>query len=114
MPAYYDDPYYIEVLSSSLKAELKALPFAPDVIVASYHGMPQGRQKSLNRVGESLAPPAHVNPISSVSRRQSEICDRARALITAAAEVLRSHPFTITKYSALEPAFVPTATSLAA
>jgi protoporphyrin/coproporphyrin ferrochelatase len=41
MPAYYDDPYYIEVLSSSLKAELKALPFTPDVIVASYHGMPQ-------------------------------------------------------------------------
>jgi ferrochelatase len=41
MPAYYDDPYYIEVLSSSLKAELKALPFAPDVLVASYHGMPQ-------------------------------------------------------------------------
>jgi protoporphyrin/coproporphyrin ferrochelatase len=41
MPAYYDDPYYIEVLSSSLKVELKALVFAPDVIVASYHGMPQ-------------------------------------------------------------------------
>jgi protoporphyrin/coproporphyrin ferrochelatase len=40
MPAYFDDPYYIEVLSSSLKAELKALPFTPDVIVASYHGMP--------------------------------------------------------------------------
>ncbi len=40
MPAYYDDPYYIEVLSSSLKAELKALSFAPDVIVASFHGMP--------------------------------------------------------------------------
>jgi len=40
MPAYYDDPYYIEVLASSLKAELKALPFKPDVIVASYHGMP--------------------------------------------------------------------------
>ncbi|MGB7100294.1 MAG: ferrochelatase [Xanthobacteraceae bacterium] len=41
MPAYYDDPYYIEVLASSLKVELKALPFEPDVIVASYHGMPQ-------------------------------------------------------------------------
>jgi ferrochelatase len=41
MPAYYDDPYYIEVLSSSLKAELKALPFAPDAIIASYHGMPR-------------------------------------------------------------------------
>ncbi len=41
LPAYYDDPYYIEVLASSLKAELKNLPFTPDVIVASYHGMPK-------------------------------------------------------------------------
>jgi ferrochelatase len=41
LPAYYDDPYYIEVLASSLKAELKALPFAPDVIMVSYHGMPR-------------------------------------------------------------------------
>jgi ferrochelatase len=41
LPAYYDDPYYIEVLASSLKAELRALPFTPDVIVASYHGMPK-------------------------------------------------------------------------
>jgi len=41
LPPYYDDPYYIEVLASSLKAELKALSFAPDVIVASYHGMPR-------------------------------------------------------------------------
>jgi protoporphyrin/coproporphyrin ferrochelatase len=41
LPAYYDDPYYIEVLASSLKAELRALSFAPDVIVASYHGMPK-------------------------------------------------------------------------
>jgi ferrochelatase len=41
MPAYYEDPYYIEVLASSLQAELKALPFHPDVIIASYHGMPK-------------------------------------------------------------------------
>jgi ferrochelatase len=41
LPAYYDDPYYVEVLGSSLQAELKALPFTPDVIVASYHGMPK-------------------------------------------------------------------------
>ncbi len=41
LPAYYEDPYYIEVLASSLKAELKALPFEPDVIIASYHGMPK-------------------------------------------------------------------------
>jgi protoporphyrin/coproporphyrin ferrochelatase len=41
MPAYYDDPYYIEVLASSLKAELKNLSFAPDKILLSYHGMPK-------------------------------------------------------------------------
>ncbi len=41
LPPYYDDPYYIEVLTSSLKAELKSLPFAPDVILLSYHGMPK-------------------------------------------------------------------------
>jgi protoporphyrin/coproporphyrin ferrochelatase len=41
MPAYYDDPYYIEVLASSLKAEIKSLPFIPDAIVASYHGLPK-------------------------------------------------------------------------
>src|ERR1700728_3448311 len=37
LPAYYDDPYYIEVLASSLKAQ----PFKPDVILLSYHGMPK-------------------------------------------------------------------------
>ena len=41
LPAYYEDPYYIEVLASSLQAELKSLPFTPDVILASYHGMPK-------------------------------------------------------------------------
>jgi ferrochelatase len=41
LPAYYDDPYYIEVLASSLKAQLKALSFTPDLIVGSYHGMPK-------------------------------------------------------------------------
>jgi protoporphyrin/coproporphyrin ferrochelatase len=41
LPPYYQDHYYIEVLASSLRAELKALPFSPDVILASYHGMPK-------------------------------------------------------------------------
>ena len=41
LPAYYDDPYYIEVLASSLKAEIRGLTFTPDAIIASYHGMPK-------------------------------------------------------------------------
>jgi protoporphyrin/coproporphyrin ferrochelatase len=41
LPPYYEDAYYIEVVASSLKAELKGLSFEPDVILASYHGMPK-------------------------------------------------------------------------
>jgi protoporphyrin/coproporphyrin ferrochelatase len=41
LPPYFDDPDYIEALASSLTAELKALPFEPEVILASYHGMPK-------------------------------------------------------------------------
>ena len=36
MRAYYDDPHYIELLASSLKAGLKKFSFEPDVILASY------------------------------------------------------------------------------
>jgi len=40
-PPYYDDPDYIEALAISINAHLKTLPFEPELIVASFHGMPQ-------------------------------------------------------------------------
>ena len=40
-PPYYDDPDYIEALADSVGAHLKTLPFQPELIVASFHGMPQ-------------------------------------------------------------------------
>ncbi len=40
LPAYYEADAYIDALASSLKATLGALSFQPEVIVASYHGMP--------------------------------------------------------------------------
>src|SRR6202047_1200863 len=40
-PPYYDDPDYIEALAVSINAHLKTLPFQPEMIVASFHGMPQ-------------------------------------------------------------------------
>ena len=40
-PPYYDDPDYIEALAVSIDAHLKTLPFQPELIVASFHGMPQ-------------------------------------------------------------------------
>jgi protoporphyrin/coproporphyrin ferrochelatase len=40
-PPYYDDPSYIEALALSIETHLKTLSFQPEVIVASFHGMPQ-------------------------------------------------------------------------
>ena len=40
-PPYFDDPDYIEALAVSIDTHLASLPFKPDVIVASFHGMPQ-------------------------------------------------------------------------
>jgi ferrochelatase len=40
-PPYYDDPDYIEALAVSINAQLASLPFQPELIVASFHGMPQ-------------------------------------------------------------------------
>jgi ferrochelatase len=40
-PPYYDDPDYIDALAVSISAHLKTLPFQPELIVASFHGMPQ-------------------------------------------------------------------------
>jgi protoporphyrin/coproporphyrin ferrochelatase len=40
-PPYYNDPVYIEALASSIGAELSRLAFQPDVILASFHGVPQ-------------------------------------------------------------------------
>ena len=38
---YYAEPVYIDALASSLNAAVAKLKFRPDVIVASYHGMPE-------------------------------------------------------------------------
>jgi ferrochelatase len=40
VPPYYDEPVYIEALARSIEAELKRLPFAPEMILASFHGIP--------------------------------------------------------------------------
>jgi ferrochelatase len=40
-PPYYDDPDYIDALAVSIDGHLATLPFQPELIVASFHGMPQ-------------------------------------------------------------------------
>jgi len=38
---YYSERVYIDAVASSIKAELASLTFEPDVILASFHGMPE-------------------------------------------------------------------------
>ena len=41
LPPYYDDPLYISALKAVIEAELAKLDFAPDAVLASFHGMPE-------------------------------------------------------------------------
>lgn len=41
VPAYYDEPVYIEALARSIENHMSTLDFEPEVVIASYHGIPQ-------------------------------------------------------------------------
>ncbi len=40
VPPYHDDPVYIGALAESLKAEIAKLDFDPEIVIASFHGLP--------------------------------------------------------------------------
>jgi ferrochelatase len=40
VPPYHDEPVYIDALAESIEAHLAALDFEPQVVIASYHGLP--------------------------------------------------------------------------
>ena len=40
-PAYPDEPTYIEALADSIRAHLQGLDWEPEVLLASFHGLPQ-------------------------------------------------------------------------
>lgn len=41
VPPYYDDPVYIEALAASCKKEIAKLSWEPDILLASFHGIPK-------------------------------------------------------------------------
>ena len=41
LPPYHDDPAYLAALKASVEAGLATLDFIPDVLLASFHGMPE-------------------------------------------------------------------------
>jgi ferrochelatase len=65
LPPYHDSPDYIAALKTSVEQGLAALPFQPDALVASFHGMPRRTlelgdpyhchcQKTARLLGEAL------------------------------------------------------------
>lgn len=41
VPPYYDEPVYIDALAHSIEKHLASLDFEPEVVIASYHGIPK-------------------------------------------------------------------------
>jgi ferrochelatase len=41
LPPYYDESVYIDALARSIEASLAGLDFEPEVVLASYHGIPK-------------------------------------------------------------------------
>src|SRR5919112_2348678 len=40
-PPYHDDPVYIDAVVASMKRDLAKLPFEPEVVLVSFHGVPK-------------------------------------------------------------------------
>jgi ferrochelatase len=59
-PPYYDDPVYIEAVAASMREELAKLAFKPDVILASFHGIPQDYADNGDPYPEQCAVTAHL------------------------------------------------------
>ena len=66
LPPYYDDPLHVAALASDIERQLAALAFVPEVLLLSFHGMPERTlhlgdpyhcqcQKTARLLGEALA-----------------------------------------------------------
>lgn len=71
LPAYHDDPLYIDALARSVRASLAELDFEPQALIASFHGMPRRTlelgdpyhcqcQKTARLLGEALGRPLFI------------------------------------------------------
>jgi len=94
VPPYYDHPAYIAALAASLRRHLASLPWAPDKIIASFHGLPEDYlrkgdpyhchcQKTTRLLGEALG----LSPDRLVITFQSRF-GRAEWLKTYTAETV--------------------------
>ena len=79
LPPYYDDPLHIAALKADIERQLAALPFVPEVLLLSFHGMPERTlhlgdpyhcqcRKTARLLAEALGPGAPRVEVSFQSR----------------------------------------------
>jgi ferrochelatase len=79
LPAYFDSPAYVAALAQSIAEGVAALDFVPDVVLTSYHGMPETYRErgdpyyhqcleTTRLVGERLGWPAERLKVTFQSR----------------------------------------------
>ena len=79
LPPYHDDPAYIAALAETVAADLAALDFEPELVIASFHGLPRDYldkgdpyhchcQKTVRLLREKLGWPAERLKLTFQSR----------------------------------------------
>lgn len=79
LPPYHDEAVYIDALATSIHTHLAALPFEPEVVLASFHGLPKEYfdkgdpyychcQKTVRLLRDAMGWTAEKLPISFQSR----------------------------------------------
>src|SRR4029078_4010660 len=68
-PPYYAEPVYIDALAASLTTALAKLAFKPEVILASYHGMPE------DYVAKGVPYPSHCAETTALLRKKLKFND---------------------------------------
>ena len=109
LPPYFSDPAYIEALRASTERQLQALDFEPELLLASFHGMPERTR--------TLGDPYHDQCVTSVRLLAGALgrevrltfqsrFGRAKWLGPATDEVLRALPQEgVKKVALLTPGF---------
>lgn len=78
-PPYYDDPVYIDAIARSIEVHLATLDFEPELVIASFHGIPQSYfdkgdpyychcRKTVRLLAERLGWPEDRLPLTFQSR----------------------------------------------
>jgi ferrochelatase len=81
LPPYHDDPLYLDALAASFADGVASLDFTPDVLLASFHGMPRSTldkgdpyhcqcQKTARLLGDRIATPLEVSFQSRLGRAE--------------------------------------------